>query len=152
MDKSHIFISYFKENRDQVARLRDELIAAGEKVWWDQDMLPGQNWRLAIRKAMSSAYAVVVCFSSESEERSRSGVYPELRDAIEMLRQYGPDRSFLFPARLSECRIPEFQVDSMTMLSDLQYVDLFPGKKRKAGMVTLIAGIRQSPEHPKSSR
>lgn len=150
MDKSHIFISYFRENQKEVARLREELIAAGEQVWWDQDILPGQNWRLSIRKAMSSAYAVLVCFSKESQERSSAGVYPELRDAIEMLRQYGPGSQLLFPVRLSDCTIPDFQVDSMTTLSDIQYVDLYPPKKRASGMISLLLAIRNSPEHPKS--
>ena len=148
MDKSHIFISYFRDDQKKVAKLREDLIAKGEKVWWDQDMLPGQNWRLAIRKAMSAAYAVVVCFSEASDKRSQSGVYPELRDAIEMLRQHGPGSQFLFPVRFSDCRVPDFQVDSMTMLSDIQYVDLFLPKQRNAGMARLLTGIRQSPEHP----
>lgn len=43
MAKKHIFLSYCRDNQIEAKRLRDDLIAAGEYVWWDQDLLPGQN-------------------------------------------------------------------------------------------------------------
>ena len=51
----------------------DDLISAGEGVWWDQDILPGKNWKLAVREALAESYAVVLCFSKEVESRDVSG-------------------------------------------------------------------------------
>src|SRR5689334_9700214 len=106
MKKKHVFLSYCRDNMDQVARLRGDLSAAGESVWWDQDIQPGQDWKLEIRQAMKDAYAVVLCFSKESQARNRSGIYPEALDAISAYREYAPGSIFLIPVRLSECEIP----------------------------------------------
>src|SRR6202035_1408271 len=81
--KKHVFLSYCHDNIDEVARLREELIKAGEAVWWDQDIKGGQDWKFEIRKAMKNAYAVVLCLSQESESRVTSGIYQEALDAID---------------------------------------------------------------------
>ena len=83
MVKKHVFLSYCRDNVTEVAKLRDALIAAGEQVWWDQDILPGQDWKLAIRQAMKQSYAVILCLSAETEARTASGIYPEAADAID---------------------------------------------------------------------
>ena len=89
MSKQHLFLSYCRDNANQVHRLHDELIAAGEQVWWDQEILLGQDWKLEIRKAMRDAYAVVLCLSAETVGRIISGIYPEILDAIAAYREYG---------------------------------------------------------------
>ena len=47
--------------------MRSDLVAAGEVVWWDDDILPGSDWKREIRKAMKNSYAVVLCLSKEAE-------------------------------------------------------------------------------------
>ena len=49
MSKTHVFLSYCRDNKAEVQRLHDELVVAGEPVWWDQDILPGQDWKTEIR-------------------------------------------------------------------------------------------------------
>ena len=74
MSEKHVFVSYCHDNKDDVARLVEDLKNAGEPVWWDDDILGGRDWKEAIREAMKNAYAVVVCLSPElTEERYRSG-------------------------------------------------------------------------------
>jgi len=148
MANKHVFLSYCHENDTEVARLRAELLAAGEAVWWDKDILPGQDWKHEIRGAMKNAYAVVLCFSKELESRSTSGVYPEALDAITLLRDYAPGNIFLIPLRLSLCHIPPIEIDATRTLERLQYIDLFPVGKRAEGLRTLIQAIKHSPVHP----
>lgn len=149
MGEKHVFVSYYHDNRDDVARLVEDLENAGESVWWDEDILGGRDWKEAIREAMKSAYAVVICLSPElNEERYRSGVYPELRDAIASLRQYGPGRSYIFPVRLAECEVPSIEIDDTRTLERIQHIDLFPESKRAAGLRKLIESLTVAPEHP----
>jgi TIR domain len=144
----HVFLSYCRDNLQDVAALRDELIRAGELVWWDQDILPGQDWQFEIRQAMKAAYAFVLCLSAESQARMTSGIYPEAMDAIEAYRKYSPGTVFLIPVRLSQCDIPPIEIDSTRTLDRLQYVDLFPVAKRGYGLTRLKAAIRAAPLHP----
>jgi hypothetical protein len=144
----HVFLSYCRDNLQDVAALRDELISAGETVWWDQDILPGQDWQFEIRQARKAAYAFVLCLSAESQARTISGIYPEAMDAIEAYRQYKPGTVFLIPVRLSQCDIPPIEIDSTRTLDRLQYADLFPPAKRGYGLTRLKAAIRAAPLHP----
>ena len=148
MAGQHVFLSYFHGNRDEVARLRDDLMAEGERVWWDQDLLPGEDWKFAIRQALNHSYAVVLCLSKELAERSKSGVYTEALDAISLYRETQPGSIFLIPVRLSECEIPPIEIDATRTLDRLQSVDLFPETQRGRGLGRLVAALRGSPFHP----
>ncbi len=143
--KRHVFLSYSRENFADAARLRDDLMAAGERVWWDQDIHPGLDWRREVRRAMRQAYAVVACFSSQMEQRVESGMLPEVRDAIELYRARKPGSVFLIPVRFSDCEIPDLAIDSKTTLDDIQIVDLFPPSARASAVSRLIEAIRLVP-------
>ncbi len=111
-----VFISYCRDNLVEVAALRERLVRAGELVWWDQDILPGADWKLAIRRAMRQSYAVICCLSEELVGRSKSGVYPELADAIAALRERPQGDIFLIPVRLSDCSVPQIEIDDTRSL------------------------------------
>jgi tetratricopeptide (TPR) repeat protein len=146
--KKHVFLSYCHDNQAEVSTLRDELIAAGEPVWWDQDILGGHDWKLEIRKAMKAAYAVVLCLSEEAMARTTSGIYPEAADAIAAYREYSPGSIFLIPVRLSDCEIPLIEIDGTRTLDRLQYIDLFPPTRRAAGLDRFLKALRAAPLHP----
>lgn len=148
MDKEHVFISYCHDNFEEVKRLRQELLAADEKVWWDEEVLGGESWKRAVRRAMKRCYAVVLCLSKEVEARDSSGVYPELLDAIEVYRQLRPGSVFIIPVRLSECQIPDVEINATQTLDELEYVDLFPDSYRDEGLRRLLASIRSAPLRP----
>ena len=149
MVEKHVFVSYCHDNKDEVARLVQDLKSAGESAWWDENILGGRDWKEAIREAMKNAYAVVVCLSPElTEERYRSGVYPELRDAINTLRQYGPGHSYIFPVRLAKCEVPPIELDDTRTLERIQHIDLFPESRRSAGFQKLLASLAAAPMHP----
>jgi esterase/lipase superfamily enzyme len=138
----HVFLSYCRDNREEVRKLRDELVAAGVSVWWDQDIIPGQDWKLEIRKAMRGAYAVVLCLSKETADRITSGIYPEVLDAIGAYREYAPGKIFLIPVRLSEGDVPFIEIDATRTLDRLQYVDLFPESQRVQGCTQLVKSLQ----------
>jgi len=139
-----VFISYCRDNQSEVAALRDRLVAAGEAVWWDQDILPGSDWKIEIRRAMSRSYAVICCLSAELASRSRSGVYPELSEAMRAMRERPPGQIFLVPVRLAECVIPQVEIDDGRMLDRLQTLDLFPASDLDARFARLIAALREA--------
>jgi internalin A len=147
--EKHVFVSYCHDNKDDAARLVEDLKNEGERVWWDEDILGGRDWKEAIREAIKNAYAVVVCLSPEATEaRYRSGVYPEVRDAIATFRQYGPGHSYVFPVRLAECQVPSIEIDDTRTLERIQHIDLFPESKRNAGLQKLIESLTAAPGHP----
>ncbi|MBE0705426.1 MAG: TIR domain-containing protein [Afipia sp.] len=146
--KKHVFISYCRDNAGEVQEVRQDLLAAGEKTWWDQDILPGQDWKFEIRRAMRDAYAIVLCLSDEATHRVTSGIYPEAADAIAAYREYAVGSIFLIPVRLSKCDIPQIEIDSTRTLDRLQYIDLFPATVRAAGINRLVQAIQAAPHHP----
>lgn len=148
MQAKHVFLSYCHDNQAEVRELRNDLIGAGEAVWWDQDILPSLDWVAEIRKAMRSAYAVVLCLSQEATARKTAGIYPEVLDAVSLYRQYAPGSAFLFPVRLSQCAVPAIEIDATRTLDRIQYVDLFPLSERPKGVARLIQAIRLAPYHP----
>ncbi len=85
MSSRHVFLSYCRDNAAEVARLYEDLTRAGLTVWWDQQIGPGQDWKLAIRTAMKNSSAVLLSLSAEAQQRATTGIYPEACDAIEAL-------------------------------------------------------------------
>jgi adenylate cyclase len=67
---SDVFISYAREEHDVVARLAHALEAGGFSVWWDRDLVGGEEFGAAIERELAAAAAVVVCWSSAGS-RSR---------------------------------------------------------------------------------
>lgn len=139
-----VFISYCRDNLAEVSNLRDRLIAAGERVWWDQDILPGSDWKMEIRRALGRSYAVVCCFSAELAARSRSGVFPELADAVRSLRERPPGEIFLVPVRISKCEIPDIEIDDGRYLNRLQTLDLYPPEEIEPAFDRLLAALRKA--------
>lgn len=140
----HVFLSYCRDNLETVRELHAELRGRGLKVWWDQEILPGQDWKMTIRQAMRKAYAVVLCFSKEVQDRTHSGVYPEVLDAIAVYRQIAPGRIFLVPVKLSNCDIPLIEIDDTRTLDRLQYVDLFPDVRCQKGLERLTQALAEA--------
>jgi hypothetical protein len=146
--KRHVFISYCHDNQTEVRELCRYLRDAGETVWWDQDIPPGQDWELAIRKALRVSYAVIVCLSAQTTERHRSGIYPEIQDALRIYREYPPDSIFIIPVCLSPCELPAIEIDGTRMFDRLAVADLFPAERRNAGLDKLVRALRLAPEYP----
>ncbi len=146
--KRHVFLSYVDDDFAGAESLRNDLIALGETVWWDQDVPGGANQRLEIRQALKGAYAFVLCLSQALADRARAGAFPQIQDAIGIYRELAPGGIFIIPVRLDDCEVPAFEIDSTTMLDDLRFVDLFPAARRADGLRRLVAALQRCPDHP----
>jgi hypothetical protein len=122
--KGHVFLSYFHDDERAVERLYNELIDANISVWWDKNLLPGEDWKTRIHVELKNAYAVVVCFSPESVSRQRSGVFEEVNDAAGVLRTLPSNGLHLIPVLLSTCKLPTIRLGDGRYLDDIQTIDL----------------------------
>jgi hypothetical protein len=118
---SRIFLSYARTDAAPAARLFDDLKRLrGAHVWFDREsLLPGMQWRPAIRKAIREADYFIALLSSRSST-GRGFRNSELSQALEVLKEWPPDDVYLLPVRLDDCAMP------FDVLDEIQRVDLFP--------------------------
>ncbi len=96
--KNNIFISYSREDKEFVDRLKNDLRQSGFDVWVDiEEILPGQNWQSSIENAISSAFAYIFVASLHSTSRVESYIYKELSLAFNKYKQLSPGIRFVFP-------------------------------------------------------
>lgn len=113
-----VFLCHGSEDKPIVRKLYHQLLAFGVEPWLDEEnLLPGQDWRYEIPKAVRKSNIVIVCLSHTSV--SKSGfVQKEIRYALDVADEKPEGSIFLIPARLEECPFPN-------RLSGRQGVDLF---------------------------
>lgn len=115
-----IFIHHAEENKSHAKQLRDDLNRAGERVWLDkEDILPGQDWKNAIKQAIQKSRYVITLLSKLSLEKV-GFLQHELKLVRERQMEYPDSKIYIIPARLEDCDL------ASSPLSSLQYVDLFP--------------------------
>jgi hypothetical protein len=113
-----VFLCHANEDKDPVRRLRHQLLAMGTDPWLDEDKLvPGQDWKLEINRALRRSDIVIACLSKNSVTKT-GFVQRELREAIEAASERPPGQIFIIPARLDDGPVPD-------SLERLQRVDLF---------------------------
>ena len=142
----HAFISYVHQDRDAVAKLQRILSSAGVPIWLDkEDLWPGEDWRLKIRRAITKESLVfIACFSKNSNARDMSYQNEELNLAVEQLRKRPPGGTpWLIPVRLDDCEIPEYEITPGRLLDSLQMVDLF-GEDRENAASRLVGAVIRS--------
>lgn len=61
-----VFLSYGREDRARAKALAERLEASGIDVWWDWDLIGGQNFRDEIRRKIETADRVLVLWSRNS--------------------------------------------------------------------------------------
>ncbi|MEZ4526802.1 MAG: toll/interleukin-1 receptor domain-containing protein [Desulfobacterales bacterium] len=115
-----VFISYAREDIATARRLYEDLKMAGIVPWMDKiDLLPGQNWKFHITKAIRESSYFIALLSSKSLSK-RGFVQKELKLALDILGEFSDEDVFLIPARLDDCQ-PEDE-----KLKYLNWADLFP--------------------------
>ena len=117
---ARVFISYAREDAAVARRLHEDLTRRGHAPWLDQEaLLPGQNWRNAIVRAMRES-ALFLALLSERSVSKTGYVQREMREAIRLLEEMPPDAVYVVPVRLEPCEPP------YGVLHDLHWVDLYP--------------------------
>jgi hypothetical protein len=138
----HAFISYVREDTEDVTRLQGMLEAADIRVWRDTaDLWPGEDWRAKIRNAIANeTLTFLACFSSKSTARKSSYQNEEILLAVDQLRLRRPGDPWLIPIRFDECAIPDIDIGAGRSLTSIQHVDLFGSEYQQNG-ARLIAAI-----------
>jgi len=115
-----VFISYAQEDTDAATRLYNDLKNFGLEPWLDKEsILPGQFKSIESKRAIRESRFFIALISKNSV-RERGDVQKQLRDALDILKEFPESEIFLIPARLDDCGIP------FNEMEDMQYADLFP--------------------------
>lgn len=94
---SKIFISYSRDDQPWVSSFAQALENSGYQVWWDPNILPGQDYHDIIQRSLDEADVIIVVWSSNSI--NSKWVRAEANQAFEKGR--------LVPIVISkDCRIP----------------------------------------------
>jgi formylglycine-generating enzyme required for sulfatase activity len=105
-----IFLAHATEDKQRVRELYAALKARGYRPWLDEeDLIGGQNWRVAIPEAIKGCDLFIACLSSTSIAK-QGYVQREFRLALDLLGERPEDQIFLIPLRLDDCRIPNIQI------------------------------------------
>lgn len=116
-----VFLSYAHDDAAAAERLFSALNSYPRvEVWFDKRSLSGgTNWAVAIRKAIRECRYCVILLSTHSV--TKRGFYQkEIRAALDALKEFPEDETFVVPVRLDDCEV-RFEA-----LRKLQYIDLFP--------------------------
>ena len=118
MRKLSIFISYASEDKLQVRELVKRLSSDGFVPWFDENnLLPGQDWKLEIENAVEKADVVIVCLSNSSVTK-KGFVQSEIKKVIRVAEEYPEGAIYIIPVRLENCLVPK-------SFSGKQYIDIF---------------------------
>src|SRR5512138_503823 len=127
-----IFLLYARDDQEAVRRLYERIVKEGANVWLDREsILPGQDWQYEIRKAIQGSDLTIVCLSRQF---NKQGGYrhEELKIALAKARSLCEGGTFIIPARLEKCDLPD-------SLRRWQRVDLFEAR----GYEKLLSALRR---------
>jgi RNA-directed DNA polymerase len=128
-----IFLSYTRADVVPVQELYDKLLLAGYKPWMDtKNLIGGENWQLAINKAIKNADIFVAVLSPNSVGK-RGVIQLELRKALEKFQEKLDSDIFIIPLIIGDCKIPD-------QLQKFQWIDY----RKKDGWARLTQAIQES--------
>ena len=116
-----IFLCHSSGDKPEVRNLYQRLSSDGFDPWLDEeDLLPGQKWKVEIPKAVRTSDVVIVCLSHKAINKS-GYVQKEIKFALDKADEQPEDTISLIPLKLEECDVPE-------RLQSWQWVNLFEEK------------------------
>ena len=133
-----LFLAHASEDKAAVLDLYERLKAQGYQPWVDKkNLIPGQNWREEIPKAICNSQLFIACLSSRSV--SKEGyVQKELRLALNTCAEKPPGSIYLIPLKLEPCDVPDICLEQLSVrLRDLHWVDYW----EPDGFDTLVRAI-----------
>ena len=102
-----VFLCHASGDKPPVRELYKRLVSEGVDAWLDQEkLLPGQDWRMEIPRAVREADVVVICLSNKSITKE-GYIQKEIKFALDSAEEKPEGTIFLIPARLEECAVPE---------------------------------------------
>ena len=113
-----VFLCHSSDDKPVVRRLYSRLVSDEIAAWLDEErILPGQDWKKAISKALQASDVIIVCLSQSSVTKS-GYLQKEIMSALELAEEQPEDTIFIIPLKLEECWVPE-------RLSRWHWVNLF---------------------------
>ncbi len=115
---TRIFLSYAKEDEQQVKEIYQRLADAGFAPWMEsEDYLPGERREEAIKRAINRSDFILVCVSGHTAS-GKSLLQREHSEILENWRKHRDRDIYLIPVRLEACELPE-------IFAHIESVDLF---------------------------
>ncbi|MCL4840170.1 MAG: TIR domain-containing protein, partial [Thermoanaerobaculia bacterium] len=136
--KLRVFLCHAKEDKPTVREICNLLNDEGWiKAWLDEDeLLPGQNWDLEIKRAVKQSDIVLVCLSNKTVQKD-GYVQKEIRYVIDVAEEKPEDKIFVIPVRMNDCLVPQ-------RLQCWQWVDYFPKQNQDKAYKRLIESLKLS--------
>jgi TIR domain len=136
---------YARMDAEHVDVLQRKLEDVGVSVWRDtKDLWPGDDWRARIRQAIDrDAFVFIACFSEATLSRGESHQYDELLQAVDQLRERRLGDKWLFPVRLDDCEIPDYNLGGGRTLDWIQQADLFGDQRDQQADRLVEAVVRE---------
>jgi hypothetical protein len=130
-----IFLCHSSNDKPAVRQLYQRLSTDGYDVWfYEERILPGQDWNREIIHAVRNATIVIVCLSQSSTTKI-GYIQKEIKLILDAADERPDGVIFLIPARLEHCTVPDG-------LSRFQRVDLY----KPDGYDRLIKALRFTEE------
>ncbi|WNF13455.1 SUMF1/EgtB/PvdO family nonheme iron enzyme [Microcystis aeruginosa] len=152
MKKSEIqiFLAHASEDKPAVLALHERLKQAGYKPWLDKkDLIPGQNWRSVIPKAIANSQLFIACLSQRSIAK-QGFVQREFKMALNQYADRPPNSIYLIPLRLDECEIPDLRQEEYGLnLRDLHWLDYWKEDGFEQLERAITHQFNPEPEEPK---
>jgi formylglycine-generating enzyme required for sulfatase activity len=152
MKKSEIqiFLAHASEDKPAVLVLHERLKQAGYKPWLDKkDLIPGQNWRSVIPKAIADSQLFIACLSQRSIAK-QGFVQREFKMALNQYADRPPNSIYLIPLRLDECDIPDLRQEEYGLnLRDLHWLDYWEEDGFEQLERAITHQFNPEPEEPK---
>lgn len=122
-----LFISYSHQSFAATERIVDLLRKANHDVWFDDRLVPGQDWKAVLKSQIQAADTLVFMVSAAS--LASEWCQWELKQAID-------EGKSIVPIRLEEVVVPE-------PLASIQYVD-FVGRTTTTDVAKLMGGLHEA--------
>lgn len=131
-----VFLCHSSNDKPAVRELYQKLRAEPWIQPWldEEELFPGDDWELAIEKAVENSDVVLACISNGSINK-RGFVQKELRFALDVALEMPEETIFIIPLRLEECSPPR-------SLRDWHYADYFEGQ-RERGFQRLLVSLKR---------
>jgi hypothetical protein len=121
---NQIVFGYAREDLQPVKEIYNRLEVIGYNCWLDEtNLIPGQNFREDIDRAIKNSNLLIVCFS-QAFISCEEYWYQLLRSAMSVQAKMPPGVPFLLPLRLEECEIPTLEVHGID-LTNIWKVDIW---------------------------
>jgi hypothetical protein len=102
-----VFLCHASIDKSRVRQLYQHLRDVGVDPWFDEEnLLPGQDWELEIRRVVRATDVVLVCLSQQAVSQ-RGFRHKEIVMALDIADEQPEGTIFIIPVKLEECPIPD---------------------------------------------